>query len=268
VSPCPLLKTESPVFFVSSFQLHTSSHSDWPPIMVAKPCLRAWLLLCLGILSLSLTLVSAQSLRTFALEGGQKAAAEDDKYTCSPTKACEIGCCGAVYVLSEGQQFTPLTECSEIKLPGKVFVGLVLTSAGMAVYRRAATKASAILAGECSGRTLLHALSTFVAANSDSVGQLRIFATASLLHRPNVVRELQMRSSSDITKVGICRDPADVSVAELCTFDLILINAKTWSQKTFPLEPIPISTLRLRSSIPQLFVSTPWIQRPLSYTRE
>jgi hypothetical protein len=193
--------------------------------MVAKPCPRVWLLLCLGLLSLSLTLVSSQSLRTFALEGGDKAAAEDEKYTCSKTEACEIGCCGAVYVLSEGQQFTPLTECSEIKLPGKVFVGLVLTSAVMAAYPRATTKASAILAGECSGRTLLHALSTSVAANSDSVARLRISAMASSLHRLNVVRRLQMRSSSDTTKVGIYRDPAGVSVPGSRTFRLILINA-------------------------------------------
>jgi hypothetical protein len=145
---------------------------------------------------------------------------------------------------------------------------LVLTSAGMVVYPRATTKASAILAGECNGRTLLHAPSTSVAVNSDSVARRRTSAMASSLHRLNVVRGLQMRSSSDTTKVGIYRDPAGVSVSEIRTFRLILINAKTCYQKIFHWERIPTSTLRLRSSIPKLFVSTPWIRRLLSFTRE
>jgi chitinase len=52
----------------------------------------------LGLLSLGIKTLSAQdlNLRTFALEGGLKAAAEDNDYTCSKTKDCKIGCCGAL----------------------------------------------------------------------------------------------------------------------------------------------------------------------------
>jgi hypothetical protein len=58
------------------------------------------LLLSLSLLSLGIKSLSAQnlSLRKFALEGGQKAAAEDNDYTCSKSEDCKIGCCGALLV--------------------------------------------------------------------------------------------------------------------------------------------------------------------------
>jgi hypothetical protein len=58
------------------------------------------LVLSLSLLSLGIRSLSAQNvnLRTFALEGGEKAAVEDDDYTCSKTENCKIGCCGALLV--------------------------------------------------------------------------------------------------------------------------------------------------------------------------
>lgn len=57
---------------------------------------RGMILLSLVLLSLNLVSVLAQELRTLALEGGSAAAAEDEDFTCSASKDCKIGCCGAV----------------------------------------------------------------------------------------------------------------------------------------------------------------------------
>ncbi|EUC40697.1 glycoside hydrolase family 18 protein [Bipolaris oryzae ATCC 44560] len=67
--------------------------------MVVGSFTRRALLLSLGLRSINFFSVLAQensSLRTFALQGGVEAAAEDDDYTCSKTKGCKIGCCGAL----------------------------------------------------------------------------------------------------------------------------------------------------------------------------
>lgn len=36
------------------------------------------------------------ALRTFAIQSGIIAADEEDDYTCTESKGCEIGCCGAL----------------------------------------------------------------------------------------------------------------------------------------------------------------------------
>jgi hypothetical protein len=56
----------------------------------------AVLVLYLGLLSLNLKFVFSQDLKVFALESGISTATSENDYTCTATKACEIGCCGAL----------------------------------------------------------------------------------------------------------------------------------------------------------------------------
>jgi hypothetical protein len=131
----------------------------------------------------------------------------------------------------ERRKSIQLTRTSVI-IPVKVFVVVAPSFAIMVAPLHATTRVNATLAGVLSGRTLLYAVSVYFGANSDSVRQLRISVTASSPCRLNVVLELRMKSLSDTTKDGICRDHVGVSVAAICTLPLILIVTKIWSQKT------------------------------------
>jgi chitinase len=64
--------------------------------MVARPSSRAILFLSLGLFSLNLKFVFSQDIKVFALENGISAAADEDDYTCTATRDCKIGCCGAL----------------------------------------------------------------------------------------------------------------------------------------------------------------------------
>jgi hypothetical protein len=116
--------------------------------MIAGFSLKGLLFFYLGLLSLNLKSVLAQGLRTFALEGGISAAAENDDYICSATKGCKFD--------QRNRHLILLTKTAEM-IRAKVFVGLVLTSAVMAASPRATTKSNAVLAGDSNGRMLLHA---------------------------------------------------------------------------------------------------------------
>lgn len=159
---------------------------------------RRALLLGLGLQSISFFSVLAQenpSLRTFALQGGAEAAAEDDDFTCSKTKGCKIGCCGALFVHHGKRLIALLTSFVETQRLAKLFVDLVPTSAVRVVFPHATTKANVILDGEPSGPMLQHALSTCAAATLAFVARLQTFVMGLSHPRLNAIRGLRMRNS-------------------------------------------------------------------------
>lgn len=180
------------------------------------------------------------SLRTFALEGGITAAAEDDDYVCSKTKGCNIGCCGAMCVCPQRRYPALLIETLVTKQPATVSVGSVLISVVMAVFPHATTKANVILAGGSSGPMLQHARSTCAAASMASVEQLQASAKALSRPRLSVAQELQTRNLSGTMKGGICKDLAEVGNLTISSFRMILTVAKPCHRKIFHLGHIPI----------------------------